>query len=100
MSSPISGYDDAILVSVINETSTALDAMAGVKTNVTVISAEMQQVNRSTSGQKLEAGLFNWTGDFERIVGNLKQLRDDAKALLDVNRATSSETEGLANNTL
>lgn len=100
MSSPISGYEDATLVAIINETNAALDGMSRVTSNVTGISAEMLQVNRSTSGQKLETGLFNWTGEFQRVVANLKALNDDARSLLEVNRSTSSETDGLANNAL
>lgn len=91
-----SGYDDGMLMSVINATESALGRMRTENSTVESLRGMLPAVNNSTSGLKLAGLLGDWSSEYNKIVGQLEALNGRAQELLRVNRGTETETSGAA----
>ena len=90
-------FSDAVLISVINGTDTAIQNMNRVSGQVGAASATLPMVNNSASGQKLRFAFDNWTADYNRVVGLLTDLNMKAKDLLRSNRTVDTDASTTAN---
>jgi hypothetical protein len=92
VTNPNYGYDDGMLVSVINATNTGIGQMRNLNSSVMSLAGALPSVNNSTSGVKLAGLLNDWNQNYSKIIAELEQLNGKASGLLQSNRNVETET--------
>ncbi len=83
------GMDDAQLASIIKATDDAVGQMRSLNARVTGQAEDYIHANNSESGRLMQNGLYQWTDEFNTIVGDLDQLNQKVALVRQQNAAAS-----------
>ncbi|MBB5152473.1 hypothetical protein [Saccharopolyspora phatthalungensis] len=90
------GLNAEQMTKIIRATEDALGKMRQLNNNVTTQGAALASANQSDSGRIFQDKFNIWAQDFSQISGNLQNLNEKAKALLNIQLASTGDAMGIA----
>jgi hypothetical protein len=90
------GMDDKQLASIIDATNGAVAQMKSLNTGVQRQAEEYIRANNSESGRIMQEALYEWTDEFNQIVGDLDQLNAKVADVRRRNIGTSAQASSTA----
>jgi hypothetical protein len=90
------GMNDGQLASIINVTSDHVVQMKSLNSRVQGQAEGYISANNSDSGRIMQEALFEWTDQFNKIVGDLEQLNTKVANVRQENQRTSHKATGAA----